>query len=149
MITRVPSNFNAEFITRHLFRNYMKAGNLSLINRGRCYDWAYYAYRLFPNIQLWTTDFHAWVEAKGKHWDSEAPHGVRDYLKLRCNVLNSFPCPWDEQEPVKMEVDEFKDFWDHHGSGRRYHWDNFLEFELQKVLGKRYREMSPIFEEAR
>ena len=137
------------FINRHLFGNYLKNNNLQLINMGRCYDFAYYAHRLFPDVQLWTTDFHAWVEAKGKHWDSETSKGVKSYMKLGCNVRNSFPCPWDEQEPVTMEVDEFKSFWDRNGSGRRRHWDNFLELELKAALGKRYSKMTPIFGEAK
>jgi hypothetical protein len=150
---KAPASFNGRFVTRHLFRNYLEHSTLSLINSGRCYDFAYYAYRLFPNVKLWTTDYHAWVEARGKHWDSETSHGVKDYMKLRCNVRNtygnSFPCPWDEQEPVTMEVDEFKSFWDRNGSGRRHHWDNFLEPELKAALGKRYSEMTPIFGEAK
>src|ERR1035441_2650908 len=112
---KAPASFNGRFVTRHLFRNYLEHKTLSFINMGRCYDWAYYAYHLFPDVQLWTTDFYAWVEAKGKHWDSETPKGVKSYMKLGCNVRNSFPCPWDEQEPVTMEVDEFKDFWDRNG----------------------------------
>jgi len=147
---KVPASFNGRFITRHLFRHYFNNGNISEINRGRCYDWAYMAYRLFPNVSLWTTDYHAWVEAKDRHWDSETHKGVVNFMRLRCNERNTSPhCPpWDEQEPVIMNLYDFKNFWDRFGRGHRRHWGTLLESNLKDTLGKRYSEMTPIFEEA-
>ena len=155
---RIPAKFSGTFITRHFFRNYLENNTLSLINSGRCYDWAYMAYRLFPNVKLWTTDYHAWVEAKDRYWDSETYKGVINFMRLRCNISLTYPnkdypymhkcMPWDDRSPIIMDVYEFKNFWDQRGSGRRRHWDSFLETELKSHLGKRYSEMTPIFEEA-
>ena len=141
---RAPRHFNGTFINRHFFPNYLKHGSLSLINQGRCYDWAYYAYRLF-NVQLWTTDYHAWVRWDGNYFDSETVKGVQNFMKLRCNMRNAFPLPWDGQAPKRVDVQEFKTFWDEHGGGKRRHWDTVLEADLRNVLGKRFSELTPIF----
>jgi len=141
---RAPRTFNGTFINRHFFPNYLKHGSLSLINQGRCYDWAYYAHRLF-NAQLWTTDFHAWVRWDGNYFDSESANGFSNFMKQRCNMRNAFPLPWSFTPPVRMEVKAFKAFWDEHGGGKRRHWDTVLEADLRNVLGKRFSEMTPIF----
>ena len=141
---RAPRYFNGTFINRHFFPDYLKHGVLHTINHGRCYDWAYYAHRLF-NTQLWTTDFHAWVRWDNRYYDSETSGGVRNFLQLQCNVRNAFPVPWDGYPPKRVDVKEFKDFWDEHGGGKRRHWDTLLEADLRRVLGKRFSELTPIF----
>lgn len=143
---RRPRGFNGTFISRHFFPDLFKVNALRVINTGACYDWAYLAYRLFEGVQLWTTDYHAWVRVGRKWHDSETCRaGVLNFMELGCNYRNS-PIPWEGQPPRSMEVDEFKDFWNHEGSGRRFHWDNYLEPKLREVLGKRFREESPIFQ---
>lgn len=141
---RAPKVFNPTFINRHFFPNYLKHGILDTINHGRCYDWAYYAHRLFK-AQLWTTDYHAWVRWDGRYFDSETVKGVRNFLGLRCNIRNAFPVPWSDNPPQEIHIQEFKDFWDEHGGGKRRHWDSILEVDLRKVLGHRYSELTPIF----
>ena len=144
---RVPSHFNGAFISRHFFSDYLKHNNLRGINSGRCYDWAYLAYRMFADIQLWTTDFHAWVRYGRKYHDSETGRfGVLNFMELGCNRRNAYPVPWEKQAPKLMGVDEFKKFWNGRGSGHRRHWDSLLEPQLKKVLGSRYRETTPIFQ---
>lgn len=143
---RAPRHFNGTFINRHFFPDYLKHGTLSRINQGKCYDWAYYAHRLF-NAQLWTTDFHAWVRWDMNYYDSETVKGVQNFMRLRCNMRNAFPLPWDGQAPKRIGVQEFKAFWDEHGGGKRKHWDTVLEADLRRVLGKRFSEMTPIFHE--
>lgn len=141
---RVPNNFNGSFITRHFFPDFLKYDNVQGINSGYCYDWAYYAYRLFPDVKLWTTDYHAWVQVGKKFFDSETRNGVSNFMLLGCNRRHG-PIPWEILPPIRMEVDSFKPFWDEHGGGHKRHWDSMLEKKLKKVLGKRYSEMTPIF----
>jgi len=142
---RAPKLFNGTFINRHLFPSFFKYNRLSVINSGRCYDWAYFAHRLF-GAKLWSTDYHAWVQYGKKFYDSEAGlHGVSNFLALKCNKRNCFPLPWDEMPPATMDLKQFKSFWDSNGGGHRRHWDSMLEPQLQEVLGKRYSELTPIF----
>lgn len=144
---RVPAQFNGGFISRHFFPDYFRHNNVRAINSGRCYDWAYLAYRMFPDIQLWATDFHAWVRYGKKYHDSETgKFGVLNFMELGCNKRNAYPVPWDQHAPRQMTVEEFKDFWNREGGGQRRHWDSSLEPLLKKVLGKRYREATPIFQ---
>lgn len=151
---RAPGHFNGTFITRHFFPEYLKHNNLQAINMGRCYDWAYFAHRLF-GVQLWSTDFHAWVKVnnpdqndsrwRSRFFDSETPKGVSNFMLLGCNKRNAFPVPWDEHAPRTMELWDFKNFWDKHGGGHKRHWGSILEPALKKILGKRYSELTPIF----
>lgn len=145
---RVPHNFNGNFISHHFFPEYRKY--LKGINGGRCYDWAYLAYRMFEGVELWTTDYHAWVrvinrDSGSRYFDSETKQGVSNFMLLGCNRRNSYPIPWQAQPPVRMEVDSFKKFWDEHGGGFKRHWESMLERKLKEVLGKRYSELTPIF----
>ena len=143
---RMPRHFNGRFITRHFFPGYFLDKNFSAINRGQCYDWAYIAHRLFEGVQLWTTDYHAWIRLGLKWHDSETCRaGVSNFMELGCNYRNS-PIPWEGQPPRSMEVGEFKDFWNKEGSGNRFHWDSILEKRLRTVLGKRFSESTPIFQ---
>lgn len=146
---RVPRKFNGPFITRHFFADYLSRKWVQGINQGRCYDWAYFAYRMFPDVTLWTTDYHAWVQVwdreKGyRFFDSETPKGVKSFMELGCNRRHG-PMPWSDQAPTRMNVKDFKEFWNKHGGGFKRHWDSMLEVDLKKVLGKRYREDGPIF----
>jgi len=144
---RVPKTpFNGTFISRHFFPDYFKYNNLRTINSGRCYDWAYFGHRLF-GADLWATDFHAWCKVGRKYHDSETgKYGVLNFMQLGCNRRNAYPLPWDEYGPQQMTLQEFKDFWDREGGGHRRHWDNMLEPLLQRVLGKRYRDTTPIIQ---
>lgn len=151
---RAPRRFNGTFISRHFFPTFFENDALKVINSGRCYDWAYYAHRLF-GAWLWTTDFHAWVQYqnpdqndsrwRARFFDSETPNGVANFMGLSCNRRNSYPVPWDEHAPKRMELQAFKNFWDEHGGGHRRHWDSMLEAQLKTVLGKRFKEETPIF----
>lgn len=143
---RKPKSFNCLFVTRHFFRDYLEHNTIARINEGRCYDYAYFAYRMFPNVKLWTTDYHAWIEHKNKFYDSQSINGVEDYMRLACNRQYA-PKPWEEQPPVKVNVNRFKSMWDNWGGGRRRHWDSHLERDLKYVLGYHYSELTPIFKD--
>lgn len=147
IMIRRPKKFNGNFISRHFYPNYFRSW-VNQINRGECYDWAYYAHRLF-GLELWTTDWHAWVKevhtAGNRHYDSESPNGVKNLLNLNFHRRNSYPIPWQSQSPTQLSLEDFKDFWDEIGAKNRYHWDSILEVNIKRVLGKRYSELTPIF----
>jgi hypothetical protein len=143
-VTRVPAIFNARFVARHFFPE-KYPNQLRAINGGECYDFAWLCFRLFPGVQLWSSDWHAWVELQGKFFDSEALRGVTDYLDLPFHKRNR-EIYWDEQEPRSMDLTSFKALWDSVGIGRRCHWEGWHEHHLKRVLGKRYRETTPILD---
>ena len=113
----VPKKFSADFINRVFYPLEYSRATLQTINSGRCYDWAYYAYCLWNNVQLWSCDTHAWVHVGEKFYDSESPDGVRDYSQLGCNSRWGW-----EKEPKPMNIGTFKSMWSRIGSGRRKHW---------------------------
>lgn len=162
---RLPKKFSSSFINRHFFPSYLQFNRLSSINTGRCYDWAFFAHRLF-GVELWATDYHAWVEVwvpkakqpepvttggyyygpvkERRYFDSETPKGVSSFMDLGCNIRCANPIPWESDPPKRFELEQFKQFWDKHGGGYKRHWDSMLEPELKKVLNKHYSEVTPI-----
>lgn len=129
--------FSATFISRNFFPDYFP-NKLRVINTGLCYDWAYYAYRLFPTVQLWSDYSHAWVQLGRRHYDSEVFRGTPDYRLLPCNRVCGLV------DPKPMPVETFKEHWNHNGGRRPEHWDIMLEAKLEKVTGNKYRQYSPI-----
>ena len=121
-----PKLFDPDFISRTFFPKMWKENNLAEINWGRCYDWAYYAYCLFSDVKLVTTTHHAWVQWKDRYYDSQwkevLPGGHHIFMKK----------DWDDQDFEPMLIDEnsiekFKELWNHHGGGRRFHWNTMLD----------------------
>lgn len=126
----LPKRFDANFITQ-IFYPYEWANNRhQSINTGRCYDWAYYAYCLWKNVVLWTTEHHAWVQVGKKFFDSESSSGIMDHTKLNCNAL----WPGEEVLPTAMHADKFKELWNDCGGGRKFHWDLMQEEIREKGL---------------
>lgn len=118
----LPSQFDASFISKVFYPREWKYGLLSSINTGRCYDWAYKAFCLWSDTELWTTERHAWVRCGDKFFDSESPNGVPSVDKIPCNERYG----WDEVEPTAMTVESFKEFWNENGGGRKFHWDEIV-----------------------
>lgn len=143
---RAPKQFNGQFINRHFYEYEFQNNLLYRINSGECYDWAYYGHRLF-GAELWTTDYHAWCRVGKKYHDSETgKYGVLNFMNLGCNVRNAFPIPWEDKPPQALPLEEFKKFWSAYSyMAENDHWTTMLEPELQRVLGKLYREATPIF----
>lgn len=121
-VAHTTPEFSPGFITKTFFPEYTK--NKRLINTGKCYDWAYIAYCLYDDIDLWTTDNHAWVEHNDAFYDSECnENGVRDTANLGCNRR----CGWFDLPPTKViDINEYKELWNANGAGRRHHWNSLL-----------------------
>lgn len=69
------------FINRTFFSDYY---DVSVINQGECFRWAYIAYRLYNDVELWDIPSHAFVRSKttGLYYDSETPDGEVDWRDL-------------------------------------------------------------------
>jgi hypothetical protein len=126
----LPKKFSADFISQIFYPEEWKKGWLRSINSGRCYDWAYYAYCLWPNVKLWTTEHHAWVQVGKKFFDSESGNGIQDHCKLNCNSV----WPGEETPPTIMSSEDFQKFWNKNGGGRKYHWDIMQQEIREKGL---------------
>lgn len=76
--------------------------DLSFINQGRCFLWAYLAYRLYSNIQLWDIGAHAFVRSKKnkRFYDAEHPKGVSDWRDLKASNMGvGCGCPRCQEPP--------------------------------------------------
>lgn len=123
----IPKKFSSTFISKEFFPEDYQAKNLSCINYGRCYDWAYIAHCLYPESNLWMNNGHAWIEINGKFYDSETCRGVKDPNKIRSNSTASY---WRDRPDEKVDVVFFKNFWNKYGGGRTHHWKQ-LQFDIK------------------
>lgn len=123
----LPKHFDVDFINKVFYPSEYQSNCLYKINSGRCYDWAYQAYCLWEDTRLWSNDIHAWIMYKGLFFDSESPGGVSSFNQLNCNSMYGDIA---ERSPCEMQVEEFKDFWNVYGGGRKFHW-NELESRIR------------------
>ena len=77
---KLKGSLNVRFINRHFFPN----EPVEIINQGECFLWAYLAYRLYSNVELWDMESHAFVRSKktGRFYDSESPRGEVEWEEL-------------------------------------------------------------------
>lgn len=152
MPARLTKKFSARFINRTFFASLIRRRSAADINVGRCYDWAYYAYCLFPDVTLWNNAGHSWVQYQEKFYDSECPDGVESFSDIPCNYRNPWLLDPDEEKyavtingeklvkklfingPCELNSEQFKSFWNKNGGGRREHWELMLEEMLNKQL---------------
>lgn len=87
MTKQLTGPVNVGLINKEFFPNDLD--DLHHINEGRCWLWAYIAYRLYPEVELWSTGVHAFIRHQGKFYDSERPRGERDFNKLPANIHRS------------------------------------------------------------
>jgi hypothetical protein len=125
----VPPNFSAAFISKIFYPDLYKEDRLYLVNHGQCYDWAMYAWHLFPMVNLWSTYNHAWVQVLDKHFDSETNLGRKNPRTLPCNK----ECGYNGARPI-FDVDAFKDHWNNHGGRDDYHWEKLIDNIMDKGL---------------
>lgn len=119
------SSFHKDIVTKVFFPH----ESIELINTGYCYDWAYIAYCLWKEVELWSNNIHAWIKVGNKFWDSESL-GEQDFNELPCLIRN----PWWVEDMVKanhISIEDFKDFWMKNGRLKYDHWDRMVE-RIQK-----------------
>ena len=78
---KLKGHIDVAFINKTFFPEYL---DVAIINYGECFIWAYIAYRLYSNLELWDMEAHAFVRSTktGKFYDSERPQGVDDWKEL-------------------------------------------------------------------
>lgn len=79
---RLSGPLDVKFINKTFFpKDYKRP---SLINQGRCFLWAYIAWRLYRNLKLCDMGSHAFVQSKKtkKFYDSQRPKGERSWKDL-------------------------------------------------------------------
>jgi hypothetical protein len=92
-VKKMAGPLDVAFINRTLFPHHQ---DVSEINKGECFLWAYYAYRLYNNLELWDMGSHAFVRDKvsGKFYDSERPQGEENWKDLPAtNFGKGCGCP--------------------------------------------------------
>lgn len=115
----LPKKFSATFVNLVFFPEYAE-DELPLINRGRCYDWAYISYCLWYGVKLWSSWRHAWIQVGDKFFDCEAVNGVSSYEELPCN-LRARKC-----KAELLATTDFQNYWNANGGGKQYHWHNLI-----------------------
>ena len=122
------------FINRTFFSKYL---DVSVINMGECFLWAYLAYRLYDNVELWDMGAHAFVRSKttGKFYDSERPNGEEDWKDLPAtNFGQGCGCPRCQQPARKFATaGKFRRSWK--GCTKRFgvKWDKIHE-KIKRVI---------------
>jgi len=71
--------FKPSLITMKIFPEY---DDVSVINKGKCFIWAYSAYIIFQDVELWYNNRHAFVKHGSRFFDSEHLKGVSDWRDL-------------------------------------------------------------------
>lgn len=75
------------------------------INFGDCFKWAWIAFKLFKNVELWSNEIHAFFKYKDKFYDSECLDGIKSWRRLRTIV--SLPY----SQAIRMSPSDFLAHW--------------------------------------
>lgn len=85
------------------------------INKGKCMQWAYYAYCLFDGVRLWSYGSHAFIKHGTRYYDSERLAGERDWRDLpACNFgkgCGRHLCTLCSKRARPMNVNRFQETW--------------------------------------
>jgi hypothetical protein len=128
MLIRCPVKFSSTFISKIFYKDRFESKNLSAINYGECFDWAYIAWCLFAETELTINYGHAWIKAKDKHYDSETIRGVQYSIDVPSNRR----CRYTDYKVV--DINFFKEYWEC-GNGLPFnHWDCLVDDILAKGL---------------
>lgn len=131
---RLNGSLDVKFINRTFFREYK---DVSVINQGECFLWAYHAYRLYKNIELWHMDAHAFVRSKdtGLFYDSERPDGVENWEDLPAtNFGQGCGCFKCQRPPRKFKTaGKFRRSWT--GCAERFNvkWDK-VHAKIKRII---------------
>jgi hypothetical protein len=107
---KLKGKINGRMITRRFFPEFV--GMEGEINCGDCYRWAYIAYKLYKDVELWTNKHHAFPLQGNLFFDSESPDGVDDAQDLVCNCM----CGLTEEDSFSLTVKKFENYWAKNGS---------------------------------
>lgn len=131
---KLDGPLNVKFINRTFFPEYK---DVSVINEGECFLWAYITFKVYKDVELWDMGAHAFVRSKldGKFYDSERPQGEEDWKDLPAtNFGEGCGCSVC-QRPAKQykTIVRFKKSWT--GMTKRFgvKWEE-VDANIHKVL---------------
>src|SRR5574338_1007455 len=81
-------HFKPSLITKEFFPEYK---DVSVINEGECFIWAYLAHHIFRNVKLVYNDHHAFVKYGNRFYDSEVLKGSPDWQDLPATEGGGIP----------------------------------------------------------
>jgi hypothetical protein len=131
---RLHGPLDVNFINSKFFSHHTHPSN---INKGECFLWAYYAWRLYKNLELWDMGAHAFVRDKvtGKFYDSQRPNGEEDWKELPAtNWGYGCGCPRCQLPARKFKVArKFRKAWKGMTKRFKVEWD-IIHLKIKKVI---------------
>jgi hypothetical protein len=117
------THFKPSLITKEFFPEYK---DVSVINEGECFIWAYLAHLMFKDVEIWDVNCHAFVKYRGRFYDSEVLRGSPDWQDLPATEEADAP-------PRKHSVTSFKKSWHHNPKWFNTSWGE-IESRARRVL---------------
>jgi len=130
---RLTSPLDVDFVTHTFFPTVSDPSDL---NTGRCFLWAYYAFRLYDKVHLWDSGIHAFIRYRGKFYDSERSEGVTDWKDLPATNFGVGCGRADCRAPAtKLTLTQFKDdkHWGMNARKRQVVWKD-IDRQVEKVI---------------
>ena len=126
---RLNGPLDVRFINQTFFPNDIPKE----INTGRCFLWAYIAFRLYKRVELWSFNSHAFVRYEDKFYDSERPLGEDDWKDLPATNWGAIHDP-----AIRVSPKQFKSEDEWAGPARQYKvvWKE-VRAQVQKVVNER------------
>lgn len=130
---RLNGPLDVRFINRTFFPDDLDS--TADINKGRCFLWAYIAFRLYKRVELWSFGNHAFVRHEGKFYDSERPLGEKDWKDLPAtNFGRGCGCPHCvNAEQVSPKTFKSSTYWGKNARNRNIVWAEVRD-RVQKVV---------------
>lgn len=117
-------SFKPSLVTKEFFSDYK---DVSVINEGECFIWAYLAHHIFIDVELWYNSSHAFVKHRGRFYDSETLKGSPDWADL--------PATEGGGIPRKVSVNGFQEGWKGQPKWYGTSWAK-LESQARKLIRK-------------
>jgi len=125
--------FQPHLITPTFFAQYQQ--DPSVINQGRCFIWAYLAFKLFKSVQLWHTPNHAFVKYQKNFYDSQTLQGVSDWAHLPIHQYRQKTFPKYLLIAIRLSEKEFHFEWGNQLYRFDVSWSGLSE-QARQVLRK-------------
>ncbi len=130
---RLNKPLDVHFINQTFFS---KDKDVREINKGRCFLWAYIAFRLYKRVELWSFGNHAFVKHEGRFYDAERPLGEEDWKDLPAtNFGKGCGCYACCQPAHQVSPKQFKtaQYWGKNARNRNIVWAEVRD-KVQKVV---------------
>lgn len=132
VMSKLTGPLDVSFINRTFFRDV----DPPEINYGKCFIWAYIAFHLYEDVELWSFGNHAFVKYDGKFYDSERPNGEEDWSDLPAtNWGKGCGCSICKNPAKKVSEVSFKSSKHWGGQAKRFHvtWEG-LRMKVQRAI---------------